>query len=290
MKKFILPICAFALSVGFFSCDDDDEESISFGGKHLTKFSYYDYHSYPEVVDKELAQQHPYEYDSLGNPMGWTTIIDSTLQEVEFRYDSKGRLIQFGSYTNYVYKGSTLTAQFSDDEILTENYNSSGYITSYKLTSDYELNATILYDDSWHILSEESNLSTKVTNENNETIVQTKSSKTEYVWEDGNIIKIYDDLESSSELGKYPYTFKYTDEDVTVPIENKANIQFIRTTALSLGMSMAAGYRYGAKSKNLPVSMISNDGVEIKLVWTLDNDGYPSGLIFGDVTCKFAWE
>lgn len=292
MKKFILPICALALCAGFFSCDEDDEESVSFEGKHLKKFSYYVYNEFPKLLDPDVAREHPNELDSLGNPMGWKTVVDSTLKEVEFGYDSKGRIIQIEAASNFVYKGSSLTWGDSKNGVVNEYYNSLGYITSYKsVYGNSENNETYEYDSSWHILSAEINTQGKFTNENDEPIIQTESYKNEYVWEDGNVVKIYSNAHYAAELGRYPYTLKYTDEDVTVPIENKVNCPFLCVAhPIDFLYNMVQGYRYGAKNKNLPVDIISNDGVWTKLVWTLDDDGYPVGLRFGTVTCMLVWE
>lgn len=254
MKKniFIWGI-SFVLSAVLFSSCDKEDEGIDNGIQETVK-------------QKHLVSSTFYTTDETTN----TTYI----------YDSTGKLIKEvlyndGKEVDCFNVSDTITLGHKESIVFyVTEFNSDGSIATdsiiWKNVSDNAITSTssriFRYDENGHLVYSEYNASN-----------EEKPKETyEWIWEDGNITN----FKSSpiNRIGKdYSYEinwqYKYTNDEVTTPIENKADILF---TYYSCENMLNNCNRYGVPCKNLPVSIFNGDsGTEHRIAWTLDSDGYP---------------
>ena len=257
MKKniFIWGIFCVLSAVLFSSCDKEDEEidnGIQGAGvkkqKHLVSSSFY---------STDESTNTTYTYDSSGKLMKMSLYDDG--KEIDsFNIFDTITLKDEGSIVSYVTKSN------SDGSIAIDSM-------IWKNLSDNAITHTIArifrYDENSHLVYSESNDSNE--EESKETC--------EWIWKDGNITNFKSSPIKKSQ-DNYSYkinrTYKYTNDEVATPIENKTDILFIcygRETFMLNNCN-----RYGVPCKNLPVSIINEtSGSEQRITWTLDSDGYP---------------
>ncbi|MCQ2235040.1 MAG: DUF4595 domain-containing protein [Paludibacteraceae bacterium] len=263
MKKFVFPLCILALSAGFFtSCDDDDDDNNDNG---------------TIVINQNLKKLVYASYDEDG------------AHGIRYEYDSKGRLVKayWGSqYSDvYVYNGNTVTGtSFTEDwnNVLSGKLNANGFIET--MTSQDKNDGSVsvenfTYDKDGHMIK-------------NTSKGDYYYSEDIFVWVNGDIVSganKYDYKESEYDE-ETNYSFKYTNDVVTEPIENKACILFAHPYLEVLSDHISLRNLVGVAGKHLPVSAIDNKGNENKFEWTFDADGYPIKVVDKYSTLYLTWE
>ncbi len=256
MKKniFIWGISFVLSAVLFSSCDKDKEDEGIDNGIQET------------VKQKHLVSSTFYTTDETTNT---TYIYDSTGKLIKTSLYNDGKEVDCFNVSDTITLGHKESIVFYVTE-----FNSDGSIATdsiiWKNVSDNAITSTssriFRYDENGHLVYSEYNASN-----------EEKPKETyEWIWEDGNITN----FKSSpiNRIGKdYSYEinwqYKYTNDEVTTPIENKADILF---TYYSCEHMLNNCNRYGVPCKNLPVSIFNGDsGTEHRIAWTLDSDGYP---------------
>ena len=254
MKKniFIWGI-SFVLSAVLFSSCDKEDEGINNDIQETVK-------------QKHLVSSTFYTTDKTNNT---TYIYDSTGKLIKEVLYNDGKEIDCFNVSDTITLGHKESIVFYVTE-----FNSDGSIATdsiiWKNVSDNAITSTssriFRYDENGHLVYSEYNASNK----------EKPKETYEWIWEDGNITN----FKSSpiNRIGKdYSYElnwqYKYTNDEVTTPIENKADILF---TYYSCDYMLNNCNRYGVPCKNLPVSIFNGDsGTEHRIAWTLDSDGYP---------------
>lgn len=262
MKKFIFPLCILALSAGFFtSCDDDDDDNNDNGSI---------------VINQNLKKLVYASYDEDG------------AHGIRYEYDSKGRLVKayWGSqYSDvYVYNGNTVTGtSFTEDwnEVLSGKLNAYGFIETMTTQDKNDGSVSVenfTYDKDGHMIK-------------NTSKGDYYYSEDTFVWVNGDIVSgtsKYDDSSVYDE--EINYSFIYTNDVVTEPIENKACILFAHPYLEVLSDHISLRNLVGVAGKHLPVSAIDNRGNENKFEWTFDADGYPIKVVDRSQTLYLTWE
>lgn len=270
MKKFIFPLCILALSAGFFtSCDDDDDDNNDNGSI---------------VINQNLKKL-----------VSSTYVEDGHELETKYEYDSKGRLIKshdtFGT-EEYAYNGNSVTGtSVTEDwnEVGSGKLNVNGFIET--ITLQDKISGSVIvneftYDKDGHRIKNTYKENSKDHSDYSESI---------FVWENGDLIsgteKVHDEYDDGHVYDdEISYTFKYTNDVVAEPIENKACILFDSPYVTGLGSTASSRNLYGVAGKHLPVSAIESDGNENKFEWTFDADGYPIKLVDKYSTLYLTWE
>ena len=265
MKKFIFPLCILALSAGAFtSCGDDDDDN----NENKDNGSI--------VINQNLKKLVYASYNE--NPNG-----------IKYEYDSKGRLVKayWGTqYSDeYVYSGNSFTGTSVTvdwNHVISGKLNANGFIETVTLQEKKEGRVTITnftYDKDGHVVKDN-------------TDGGDYSSESVYVWVNGDIVsgteKNHDD--DSEYVEECNYSFKYTNDVVTTPLENKACILFAYPYIEGLDKTASLRILYGVAGKHLPVSVIDSEGDENNFEWTFDADGYPIKVVDKYSTLYLTWE
>lgn len=261
MKKniFIWGIFCVLSAVLFSSCDKEDEEidnGIQGAGvkkqKHLVSSSFY---------STDESTNTTYTYDSSGKLMKMALYDDGK----EIDCFNVSDTVTIGGHEQIIF----YKTKFNSDGSIVIDSTIYKHITTSKYVPDntipYSSTRIFSYDENGHLVYCESNISDK--EEPKETY--------EWIWEDGNIINfkssLIDRVNYSYEINR---KYKYTNDEVATPIENKTDILF--TCYGSETFMLNNCNRYGVPCKNLPVSIINEtSGSEQRITWTLDSDGYP---------------
>lgn len=242
-------------AVLFSSCNKEDEEIDNGYTESVTK------------KQKHLVSTTFYSTDELTN----TTYI----------YDSTGKLIKMSLYNDGKEYDSfnisdTITLDHKGDIVFyISKFDSDGFIAIdsmiWKNGSDNAVTHTVArifrYDENGHLVYSESNDSNE--EEPKETY--------EWIWEDSNIINFKSSpIKKSQDNYSYEinWQFKYTNDEVTTPIENKTDILFTCYSRETFILNYCN--RHGVPCKDLPVSIFNEKrGSEQRIKWSFDSDGYP---------------
>ena len=257
---FIWGIFCVLSAVLFSSCDKEDEEidnGIQGAGvkkqKHLVSSTFY---------STDESTNTTYIYDSTGKLMKMSLYDDGK----EIDCFNVSDTVTIGGHEQVIF----YKTKFNSDGSIVIDSTIYKHITTSKYVPDntipYSSTRIFRYDENGHLVYSESENSDK----------EKPKETYEWIWEDGNITN----FKSSpiNRIGKdYSYEinwqYKYTNDEVTTPIENKADILF---TYYSCDHMLNNCNRYGVPCKNLPVSIFNGDsGTEHRIAWTLDSDGYP---------------
>lgn len=264
MKKFIFPLCILALSAGAFtSCGDDDDDN----NENKDNGSI--------VINQNLKKLVYASYDE-------------EIVGVKFEYDSKGRLVKayrgLEDCNEYVYNGNSFTGTSVTvdwNHVISGKLNANGFLETITTQdkNDGKISTTnYYYDKDGHLVKDN-------------TDGGDYSSESVYVWVNGDIVsgtekyhdEGYDDEERS-------YSFKYTNEFVTTPIENKARFLFAFPYVETLSDAVSLRNFFGVAGKHLPVSSVDSYGNENNFEWTFDADGYPIKVVDKYQTLCLTWE
>lgn len=251
MKKFIFPLCILALSAGFFtSCDDDDDDNNDNGSI---------------VINQNLKN----------------LVYSDGQGGTKFEYDSKGRCVKSYSprgTSEYTYNGNTITGtSVTEDwnEVLSGKLNSNGFFKT--LTSQDKISGEVsvenyTYDKDGHVIKNTYKINSIEDN-------YAAYFELIYVWENGDLVscteKSHEEYEGDVYDEERNYSFKYTNDVVTEPIENKACIPLIQPYLEGLDKYISLRNFVGVAGKHLPVSIVHPEGQELIIDWTFDADGYP---------------
>ena len=230
------------------SCDKNDDEK----DKHIPVFNNKKLLVYCSKNESGLYG-HKYEYDSYGRP--------------NYTYDSKGKIEE------YKYNYNDLNFSISN-EGFNGRLTTNGFIESRSFGSNYK---SFFYDEKGHLISE-------IFSKGRENIKYT------WVWVNDNIVTISEKHDSYDSNSNYEinFAFKYTNDAVPTPIENKAGIPFIFYSLDDLETTIVIKNFLGEATKYLPVMLVSVTG-EYKIDWTLDEEGYPTKVNFNKSTLYFTW-
>lgn len=280
MKKYLFPIGILALSAGLFSsCNDDEDDDnnnsnntftyVTANQKRLVKTSLFTKDPSSENLASELVTK--YEYDSYGR----------MTSESNLKYDRKLKYNGYdvtGSYYSYA-------SEKGETEEIGGKLNDNGDLDTITFIRNGEYSSvTYTYDSNQHLTSMKQSYFYPFL----------EGERTYgYSWENGNLTKMTD-IEwyegQPTETKNHTYTYLYTNNDVETPIENKYNIPVIEHYFTTLGGNTALRALSGLASKQLPVSIKREDGIEYKFDWTLDKDGYPIEVISDNRKLVFTWE
>lgn len=189
--------------------------------------------------------------------------------EETYEYDNTGRLVKIKyedeDPLNFKYENDKITLFEGDNIFSTITLNSQGFISNLTdAGNDSNYNCNFWYDKQGYLTK---------SNKGKETIT--------YEWENGNLKKVTE-IEGEGEF--ITFILSYTDESITSPIENKANIQLnsIYYDGLdNLIDNLPLGSIAGKSLKNFPIlierscSYDSQFSGISRFTWTLDNEGYP---------------
>lgn len=252
---FIWGILCVLSTILFSSCNKEDEEIDN---------------GHPESVtqkQKHLVSSTFYSTDELTN--------------TKYIYDSTSKLIKMSLYNDGKEYDSfnisdTITLDHKGDSVFyISKFDSDGFIAIdsmiWKNVSDNAVTHTVArifrYDENGHLVYSESN-------DSNE---EEPKESYEWIWEDGNIINFKSSpIKKSQDNYSYDinWQFKYTNDEVTTPIENKTDILFTCYSSETFILNYCN--RHGVPCKDLPVSIFNEKrGSEQRIKWSLDSDGYP---------------
>lgn len=242
----------FILSVFMLSsCDKDDDNK----DKNTPVFNNKKLLVYCSNNESGLYGR-KYEYDSYGRPTQM--------------YNSEGQSEKFSYNYNDLKFSVDLNNTLYDGRLTTKGY----FETRLSSWSDI----SYFYDENDHLVSE---------------LLKNEREQVEYtwIWVNDNIVTITEKHKYSNNRNsnyEISFAFKYTNDLVQNPIENKAGIPFIFFSRDNIEPTIALKNLLGEATKHLPVSLISETG-EYRINWTLDSEGYPIKVDFDKKSLYFTW-
>lgn len=253
MKKIMLPFCILALSAGFFSSCDKEEDENDNGSNQKIEI--------PVANQKHLATM------KMNNGASFILTFDSNgrISSLSGTNVFNGKGSEEYDYSNLAmngsYGGETITGVLNADSTLAK-------VTSNSQTMEY------VYDADKHIVSLEH---TQKSGSNEMTRV------IDLTWENDDIVSSKYTTGSNEDN----LSFKYTNEQYPTPIENKGGLK-LSFYFKSQYLSFINGT--GAAGKHLPVSIDMGKGTYADVNYVFDEDGYPTQIVFDGTTIDFTWE
>lgn len=263
MKK-IFFFLGFILSVFIFSSCDKDKNEEDDKEKHIPVFN-----------NKKL--------------LVYCSENESGLYGRKYEYDSYGKLIK-------VYKNGEITQEYNYDydklsfnitnskERIGGSLTTTGFIEQKSYRPSEDRYYSYSYDEDWHLKSE------TLFNYKEDECVENV-----WTWVNDNVVTLTVRYYTLDFYGNKKFkfdsnsAFKYTNDSVPTPIENKAGIPFLYYSLEEIEPIIAIKNLLGVSTKNLPVSFINSSGKEYRIDWTLDNEGYPVRVDFDKKSLYFTW-
>lgn len=204
-----------------------------------------------------------------------------TVEEYEYEYDSNGKIFSKHSPNNKYFNLLNCVDYYLNNQesviYCTSSFNPDGTMAGFytRITNamidsvvyDHITESKYTYDEDKHLVGYDSY--------NMETGEKDCPSKV-WTWEDGNITKFTETYPKNGECISTEWSYEYTNNDVTTPLENKTDLLFY-----GYGSNLDCINRYGVVGKNLPVIITHvSSGEKTRIDWTLDDDGYPVKVVF----------
>ncbi len=264
MKKNLFLLGILAMGAGMFtSCDDIDDVDINDSKTEVPTLKKKRLVSITEYKGEDSTTS-TFEYDMNGM---LTDVVSSDPDPY-----IKGTVFNYTRMRNRSSSGINGGTKSIRIIIHTTEFNSNGFIANiidkHIDTTDYANDTTLIgesivskkynYDGYGHLTSLD--------------YIDVLGIEHTYIWtwEDGNIKKYEDITVHADSLSpkEFNWVYEYTNNDSPTLIENKTDLLF--------NCGLPYYNLFGLSSKYLPVSIINGDnGIEHRIEWTLDNDGYP---------------